>query len=92
MDREKSEYQVDCVLETRENMMSKLYPDCYVYSWIKKFIPHVGIDEHLFRCVETMELVCSGTFMEKAVESGLLGLRFIPIDENYRYDPWGEIE
>lgn len=38
-----------------------------------------------------MELVCNEKFKGEAERVALKGVEFIPIDNNYIYDPWGEV-
>lgn len=61
-----------------------------MYSWIKNFIPRADCVSNLFRCTETMDLVCSQGFKSEVERCALKGIDFLPIDENYSYDPWGE--
>jgi|SRR5471030_962869 len=92
LDTEKSEFKIDQDLATGKPLINGIFGDSYVYSWVKKFVPVVGVGLHLFRCKETMDLFCSREFKEASESNDLLGLRFVPIDQNYRYDPWGEIQ
>lgn len=92
LDTEKSEFKIDLDLATGKPLINGVFGDSYVYSWIKKFVPVDGVGHHLFRCKETMDLFCSRRFKEAAESNDLRGLRFVPIDQHYRYDPWGEIQ
>ncbi|MXN79755.1 hypothetical protein GR157_34160 [Burkholderia sp. 4701] len=90
LDRQKSEYSEDRDLETKEVAENKLFPGTPMYSWIKRFVPREDCSANLFRCTETMELVCSRDFKVHVERSALTGIDFVPIDESYSYDPWGE--
>ncbi|PFH20315.1 Imm43 family immunity protein [Burkholderia sp. JKS000303] len=90
LDRQKSEYSEDRDLETKEVSENKLFSGIPMYSWIKKFIPRDDCSSNLFICEETMGLVCSQTFKAEVERCALKGIDFLPIDENYSYDPWGE--
>lgn len=90
LDREKSEYSEGRDLETKEVAENKLFPGTPVYSWIKNFIPREKCSANLFRCTETLELVCSRDFKAQVERYALKGIEFVPIDESYSYDPWGE--
>jgi hypothetical protein len=35
-----------------------------------------------------MELVCTEKFRHEAEKNRLLGIRYVPIDSSYKYDPW----
>ncbi|WP_321790361.1 hypothetical protein [Burkholderia pyrrocinia] len=91
LDRQKSEYSEDRDLETKEVAENKLFPGTPMYGWIKRFIPRDDCSVNLFRCTETMELVCSHEFKVEAERYALKGIDFLPIDESYSYDPWGEV-
>lgn len=90
MDREQSEFQEDRVVETGEVMMDRSFPGQPVYSWIKRFVPK-RTPLQLFHCTELMQVVVSRRFADLASERGIKGAGFVPIDESFRYDPWGEI-
>ncbi|WP_343727074.1 hypothetical protein [Burkholderia seminalis] len=90
LDRQKSDYSEDRDLETKEVAENKLFPGTPMYSWIKTFIPRDDCTSNLFRCTETMELVCSQEFKSEVERCALKGIDFSPIDESYSYDPWGE--
>ncbi|WP_406807233.1 Imm43 family immunity protein [Burkholderia semiarida] len=90
LDRQRSNYSEDRDLETKEVAENKLFPGTPMYSWIKNFIPRDDCASNLFRCTETMELVCSQEFKSEVERCALKGIEFLPIDESYSYDPWGE--
>lgn len=90
LDRSRSEFSEDRDMETGEIAINNLFPGTPMYGWIRRFVVRADCSANLFRCKETMELVCSVEFKLNAERDGLKGLEFIPIDESYRYDPWGE--
>lgn len=90
LDMDRSEFKVDKNLETGEPLINGIYGDCFDYSWIKNLIPLDSINNHLFRCKETLALFCSKSFKDAVLKVGLRGLNFVPVDQ-YRYDPWHEM-
>lgn len=63
--------------------MDKIY-----YDKIDKFHVIDGISEHLFYCKDIMDTVCSKSFKDKFDYLNLKGVKFIPIDQDYKYDAW----
>ncbi|MED5609453.1 hypothetical protein VV867_17275 [Pseudomonas sp. JH-2] len=90
LDTERSIFQEEKDIETGRPMINNLFPPTPVYSWIKKFSP-LSTKLDLFRCTETMSLACSERFKNKLEQQQASNITFQPIDEKYRYDPWGEI-
>lgn len=90
LDEKESEFSFETVVETGEVMINRYFKNFPMYSWINKFVPNAENHPALFRCIETMELVCSRDFKDLATRNNLQGISFIPIDENYKFDPWGE--
>lgn len=90
LDRNQSEFEEDRDMETGEVAINNLFPGAPMYSWIRRFVPRKDCKANLFRCKETMEVVCSAEFKIRAERDALKGIEFVPIDESYRYDPWGE--
>ncbi|MCA1856627.1 hypothetical protein LE190_11935 [Massilia oculi] len=91
LDQERSVYTLERVIETGKVMIDAIFPPHPVYSTIEKFACKQIGTAPLFYCIEIMRLVCTETFRERAVESGLKGLQFVPIDEHYGYDLWSDI-
>jgi hypothetical protein len=87
---EKSESETDVDRETGKTAMSALFPNVPIYNKISKFVAKDLETPHLFNCIEIFSLVCSDTFRNKSREHGLKGLDFIPLDENFVYDPWAD--
>jgi len=90
LDTEKSIFQTEEDIETGKPVINKLFPHTHVYSWIKKFSP-IDTNLDLFRCTETMELACSERFKKALEKRQASNIKFRPVDESYRYDPWGDI-
>ncbi len=91
LDRSNSEFSEDRDMETGGIAENNLFPGTPMYSWIKRFVPRDDCASTLFRSVEIMELVCNEKFKGEAERVALKGVEFIPIDNNYIYDPWGEV-
>jgi hypothetical protein len=91
LDRERSEFLEDRDERSGQVAENRLFPGTPMYSWIKRFVTRNDCAANLFRCTETMDIVCSEEFKARAERKGLKGIKFVPIDDRYRYDPWGEI-
>ena len=90
MDRRDSEFREDRVLETGEVMMDRHFPEHPVYSWIKHFAI-APTPLHLFQSIEMRKIVVSDTFKRLAESKNFKGIRYIKIDDDFRYDPWHEL-
>ena len=90
MDVLASNFSEELDLESGGVMMNRIFPSYSIYSKIDRFVPKSGITSHFFRCIELMDLVCTREFMSKAHEKKLHGIRFVPIDDTYRFDPWAD--
>ena len=90
LDRDHSEFSEERVVETGEIMMDRMHPGAHVYAWIKRFST-IPTNADLFWCIELLEIEVSERFKNLALENKLQGLKFIPINETFVYDPWGEI-
>jgi hypothetical protein len=90
LDREHSEFGEDHIVETGAVMMNKHFPDSPIYSWIRKFKVR-STQHHLFHCIELIRPVVSQKFKQMAEERNLKGLSFVPVDNGYQYDPWGDM-
>ncbi|WP_312511701.1 hypothetical protein [Massilia sp.] len=90
MDLERSNFEVEKVVETGEAMTHRYFPGVPFFSKIDKFtLKDIPIPP-LFECVELGRLVCNATFRNRALQVGLRGVNFIGIDESFTYDPWAE--
>lgn len=90
LDTSLSVYEVAKDLETGAVIQSPLYPGAVSISKIDLFVLTDSVDSDVFRCQETLQLLCSERFKHAA--SLLKGISFLPVDENYRYDPWAELD
>lgn len=90
LDQNRSVYSEDKDLATGEIIFNKYHPTTPMYSWIKEFSTKDSVDEDFFICIELMKWACSESFKAQAEES-LAGFEFISIDDNFCYDPWGEL-
>jgi hypothetical protein len=88
MDRSSSVFVEDIDPETNRPKRNKLFPFSPVYNRIDSFVPIAGETPELFCCLENMELVCTEKFKQEAEKNRLLGIRYVPIDSSYKYDPW----
>ncbi|WP_133247632.1 hypothetical protein [Pseudomonas sp. SDI] len=59
------------------------------YEKIDRFIT-LPSKEHLFYCIEIKEIVCSSQLKEAYEKQRLTGIKFTAINEDFRYDPWGD--
>lgn len=90
LDKSSSVYEVAKDLETGGDINSPLYPGEVSISKIDSFVVSAGIESEIFRCQETLQIFCSDRFKLAAV--GLKGIAFVPVDENYKYDPWSAFD
>ena len=90
LDRVRSEFAEERVVETGAVMMNRIHPGVHVYAWIKRFST-LPTNADLFWCIELLEICVSEKFKRLALANNLHGLKFIPIDESFFYDPWGEM-
>lgn len=88
MNKKLSTFTAARKVESGEMLISKLYPDQVLYNDITEFVVSNHEFPHVFQCTEIRQLVCTGEFMQLAKERGLNCLDFMPIDANFKYDPW----
>lgn len=69
----------------------KYYGNVKRYAWISNLIVRENIGLDLFWCAEFMQHTCSKRFAEVAMTANLKGLKFIPLDSSFKYDPWGDL-
>lgn len=94
LDRSLSTFKDAVDLYTGEVVYNKIYDPkkVHYYDYICKFVINSNIEfPHLFRCMETLELTCTDAFKDACEDKAIKGISFIPIDEEYKYDPWSEI-
>jgi hypothetical protein len=92
LDEDRSDFSLERDLYTGNVSINKFYPGAHCYNWIKRFSVRSGLDVDFFWCSELMEHACSQRFVNESLKKGLKGLKFIPIDEHFIYDPWDELE
>ena len=79
IDKDKSEYEIDDFITDDETVY---------YSKINRFIIKENLCDHLFFCTDIGKPVCSSDFKERITKQGLVGIVFMAIDNNYKYDEW----
>ncbi|MFC3552143.1 imm11 family protein [Lysobacter cavernae] len=87
LDVARSEYVVARQLETGEIVRDRYCPDVVHYDSIVKFVvdPDRVAGRHIFRCIDlARRYVCSQPFKDACEQSGMLGLAFTPIDDNFK--------
>lgn len=90
LDKASSIYEAAKDLETGSVIASPLYPGEVTIEKIDSFVVLPGIKSDMFRCQETLQFFCSDRF--KSAGKELKGISFVPVDENYRYDPWSDFD
>ncbi|QJE00289.1 hypothetical protein HH212_09875 [Massilia forsythiae] len=90
LDRKKSSFKEEKVLGSNQTEMNGVFPSCPIYSKIERFVPVQTYTENLFFCIEIFEIVCTESFRKIALQKNLIGIDFLPIDEDYQYNPWNE--
>jgi hypothetical protein len=88
LDIENSVAEIEKILETGENKINPIFPPNFVYAKIEKFAINEVQTASLFQCIEIRQLVCTNEFKIEALSRNLKGLKFVPIDEQFRFDPW----
>lgn len=88
LDRARSTFTEELVVETGEAMMQRYFPAHPFYARIDGFVPRTQQTPTMFDCIELNDLVCTGEFKARCLERQLLGLQFIPIDHNFVFDPF----
>mgnify|MGYP000997315391 CR=1 FL=1 len=64
-------------------------PQEVFYDVIERFVVKDNVGSDLFFCKEISKPVCSEGFKEEYTALNMKGVKFIPIDEKYKFDPWG---
>jgi hypothetical protein len=88
LDIENSVADIEKILETGENKINPIFPPNFVYAKIEKFATKEIQTPPLFQCIEIRQLVCTEEFKAEALSRNLKGLKFVPIDEQFQFDPW----
>lgn len=94
LDMERSDCQISKDLETGAVVYNKFFPETpYVEAIKRAVIDEKKVLNHdIFRCIDIeMKYVCSGRFKDACEKKHLLGLKFVPIDEDFKFIPhWME--
>ncbi|MRX40866.1 hypothetical protein GJU43_16375 [Flavobacterium sp. LC2016-23] len=91
MDEDSSVFTISKDIETGKlNTPDERGLDNTHYEKIDKFKIRSDIKEHLFFCKEISKPVCSLLFKSEFESLKLRGVKFEKIDDNYKYDPWGD--
>lgn len=91
LDEKQSHYEISKDLETgRLNTPKEMGVDKIYYEKITKFIVKKGVEKNLFFCNEIIKPVCSEKFKDLYESQSLSGVKFIPIDNNFSYNAWGD--
>jgi hypothetical protein len=90
LDKASSVYEAAKDLETGSIINSPLYPGEVSISRIDSFVVSAGVGSDIFRCQETLQIFCSDRF--KLAAAGLKGIKYDPVNESYKYDPWSDLE
>ena len=90
LDADRSEAEIELVVETGEPMSNSILPATPMYSKISKFVAlQIDLPE-LFFCVDIFCLVCTDDFRKAVLAANLRGIGFMPLDDAYVYDPWAD--
>ncbi|WP_243055773.1 imm11 family protein [Pseudomonas sp. BP01] len=87
--------KVESVFETSKDLETGLEIESHIYRGslnidaISRFVVSTELQSDIFRCQETLELFCSEKF--KLAATGLKGVSFEKVDDNYSYDAWAEL-
>lgn len=91
LDESASSYSLELSSDSNTPAMNKFYPGAHSYNWIEKFVVRKGIESDIFWCSEIMEHVCSQRFVDESIRRKFKGIRFIALDDSFKYDPWGDL-
>lgn len=89
LDEGKSIFCIAVDVETGEPQTKAAGLDSTYYDKIDLFKTREDVDRDLFLCTELKKVVCSARFKKKFEDAQTTGIGFEPIDQNFRYDPWG---
>jgi hypothetical protein len=91
LDFEKSEYEIDRDLQTREPIADRYFPEVIRCEVITKFVPDPAKVQamHIFKCINLdSKVVCDEQFMRACQARGMLGLRFVPLEQFQKIPFW----
>lgn len=89
LDKVESVFETSKDLETGLEIESNIYTGGMNIDAISRFVVSPELQSDIFRCQETLELFCSERF--KSAATGLKGVSFEKVDDNYSYDTWAEL-
>ncbi|AYN11039.1 MULTISPECIES: imm11 family protein [Pseudomonas] len=89
LDKIESVFETSKDLETGLEIESHIYTGAVNIDAISRFVVSPELQSDIFRCQETLELFCSERF--KSAATGLKGVSFEKVDDNYSYDAWAEL-
>ncbi|WP_409202108.1 imm11 family protein [Pseudomonas asiatica] len=89
LDKVNSVFEVSKDMEAGLEIESPIYPGTVSIDSITRFVVSSELEEDIFRCQETLEIFCSERF--KSAASGLKGIAFEGVDEDYVYDAWADL-
>ncbi|QGZ40041.1 hypothetical protein IP92_05974 [Pseudoduganella flava] len=87
LDRDQSDFEDEQDLENGGVLYNTVYPGVPIYARIDKYVAKDIGTPPLFFNPDIFELVCTEEF--KAVGEKLLGVQYLPLNETYRYAPFG---
>jgi hypothetical protein len=90
VDDQESTYAIERNL-AGDSAEHKYYGGIKNYAWISNLVVKKDIDLDFFWCAEFMRHTCSKRFVEMAMIASLKGLKFIPLNSYFKYDPWGDL-
>ncbi|MBQ4775585.1 MULTISPECIES: hypothetical protein [Pectobacterium] len=91
LDEERSIYSKSTDLKN-ENFNVSGEDERFFYDSIELFKVKDSVSENLFFCNELMLPVCSAVFKEECERLGLEGVGFKPLDDNYKYSAWDDLD
>jgi len=91
LDRERSEFVDATNMETGELLENPHFPAAKNYERIDLFVPQQRDFPPLFVCIETGDLFATSRLKRAVEERRMVGVAFDVIDDQYRYDPIGDL-
>ena len=93
LDREKSIYSLSTDMGNEDLNISEFSEGArFFYDSIELFKVKSDINENLFFCSELMLPVCSQVFKDECERLSLEGMCFKPLDDNYKYSAWEDLD
>ena len=91
LDRARSEFVDATNMETGELLENPHFPAAKNYERIDLFVPQQRDFPPLFVCIETGDLFATSRLKRAVEERRMVGVAFDVIDDQYRYDPIGDL-